>query len=269
MESKFPNMTRDLFAMMGSSSAHDFDESLKWLYDRWRIFDRYDDFFDHEVAVFFRFDTKQLRDVKSCQLQVGVVNNIEYDVLRPELIKHDRYYQRRDKGLTTLRSGNWSWDPSVYGNAETGTYRRKISRDNMIIVQSKLNRTYLATFKTSHTLGEGSLNETLDDGTPTGRVISIPGVNVTRRLNNQGITSDLDFTNWKVFASYVNNFQYAADTVICDGKKGDFFDSSYRMAYPPSKTDTTLKLKEGRSFYLVVVCGILFHTSTTHTTMSS
>ena len=79
--------------MMGTSLSHAFDESLKYVYAKWNVFSSYDRFFEHDAATFVRFDRKQLRNVKSCQLQVGMVNKLQYDGLRTEMMQHDREYQ--------------------------------------------------------------------------------------------------------------------------------------------------------------------------------
>ena len=94
--------------MMGLSLSHAFDESLKYVYAKWKVFSAYDRFFDHDIATFVRFDRKQLKDVKSCQLQIGLVNKLEYEALRKNLIKHDREYAK-SKWLPSLATGNFSW----------------------------------------------------------------------------------------------------------------------------------------------------------------
>jgi hypothetical protein len=84
--------------MIGNSLSHKFDESLKYLYAQYQIFATgADDFFDHSVAAFVRFSNKaQLQLLKSCQLQLGVANRMQFDALSPYLPKYDREYQRQE-----------------------------------------------------------------------------------------------------------------------------------------------------------------------------
>lgn len=55
------------------------------------------------------------------------------------------------------------------------------------------------------------------------------GINVERTLRTKydvatsASEPDPGFTDWMVYASYVNNFQYSATEIVCDGKKGAFF----------------------------------------------
>ena len=104
--------------MQGTSLSHAFDESLKYVYAKWGIFSAYQGFFEHDAATFVRFDTKELNKVKSCQLQFGMVNKLQYESLRPELDKHDREYQKK-QWMSTMETGNFSWHLDRYGNSET------------------------------------------------------------------------------------------------------------------------------------------------------
>lgn len=68
--SDIANSTVTLAEMQGTSLTHAFGgESLKFLYQKWNVFQSSGEFFDHEVAAFFRFDKKKKieKDVKSCQ----------------------------------------------------------------------------------------------------------------------------------------------------------------------------------------------------------
>merc|ERR1719191_1537974 len=102
--------------MMGVSLAHAFNEPLKFLYAKSKIFRSFDALFPHQVVSFVRFDTKQLQKLKSCQLQVGVVNRKEFEVLRPYLTKHNRVYQS-EEFLTSLTTSNFTWGTTKWSNS--------------------------------------------------------------------------------------------------------------------------------------------------------
>lgn len=74
-------------------------------------------------------------------------------------------------------------------------------------------------------------------------------VNVERRLrtkfgiNTQAAEPPVDFTDWMVFATYVNNFQYSAEGAVCDGKTGRFFNQAY------VKADTMDKVGFNQAYY--------------------
>lgn len=224
-------MTRTLSEMIGSSSAHKFDESLKYVYEKWALFRDYDKFFDHDISAFVRLDPKELRNVKSCQLQFGLVSKLQYEALRQDLAKYDREYQvsilwvggtrvslasflttifcvssahlfrvfcvhlsagvlgtflrgtvilrpggcecclsrfieetvrnttltfQKQKMLFSLRTGNFSWDPEKYTNLESGTWRRGLSLDNMMVLTHSLNADQAKAFQNSTAYGGGS-----------------------------------------------------------------------------------------------------------------
>lgn len=122
MDSPYPNMTRYVKEMAVTSDTHNYDESLRYAYSDLGLLPQVKTFFDHDVAAFFRFDRKQLRNVKSCQFQAGVVSRYQYESLRPSLMKYSREYQKTTTGaMSTMRSSNFSWALPYYTNTESGT----------------------------------------------------------------------------------------------------------------------------------------------------
>ena len=152
-----PNMTRSLFDLRGSSDTHEFDESMKYIYQSWGVFDSYKGFFDHTAVAFFRVDTKQTQNVKSCQLQVGLVNRLEYEGVRSVLSKHNREYQTASN-LPSLSTNNWTWHPINYNKLESGTWRRNISQDTLTFVQSNMTASQALRFMKATTYGKYSVN---------------------------------------------------------------------------------------------------------------
>ncbi|CAD7968173.1 unnamed protein product [Amoebophrya sp. A120] len=247
MDSPYPNMTRFIREMAVTSDTHNYDESLRYAYSDLGLLPSVKTFFDHDVAAFVRFDRKQLRNVKSCQFQAGVVAKYQYEALRPSLLKHSREYQKTTSGkaMDTLASSNFSWAVSHYTNTESGTWRRRTSMDNMMIITSNWTTANAKAFMQSTAWGKYRVNverrlRTVY-GINTGYNDSLSLSNNTANMARSQVPIDL--VDWMLFASYVNNFQYSADTMICDGKRDAFFNTAYVKANKPTKTDKTLTLK--------------------------
>ena len=49
----------------------------------------------------------------------------------------------------------------------------------------------------------------------------------------------------------MNNFEYSAEGVVCDGKSDNFFNMAYIKAYPITKDDTELILKSDPGVWTV------------------
>lgn len=218
IQSPFPNMTRFIRDMAVTSDTHNFDESLRYAYSNVGLLESYNQFFDHKAVAFIRFDRKQLRDLKSCQLQFGIVNRYQYEALRPDLMKGEgataRLYQNKSIGLSTLASGNFSWARQHYTNEESGTWRRRVSMDNLMMIESGLTGPEVVTFMNTTSLGKYA-------------------VNVERRLRTQygmlttSSKAPAEFTDWMLYASYVNNFQYSAEQVLRVLGEGATWESSH------------------------------------------
>ncbi|CAD7969536.1 unnamed protein product [Amoebophrya sp. A120] len=239
IESPMPNATRYLREMAVTSSTHNFDESLRYAYSDLGLMGASDEFFDHDVVAFVRFDPKQLRNVKSCQVQVGLVSRYQYDALRPYLLKYDREYQRKTM-MDTMVTGNWSWHPDFYTNTESGTWRRRSSQNNLMIMESSWTAAQIRQFMQNVAYGRYQVNverRMRDFGFETG-VNSSTGV-----VTNTDVTVPVVFTDWMLFLNYVNNFQYSAEQIVCDGKLGTYFNPALLRAEPPTKYARTLILK--------------------------
>eukprot|EP00392_Amoebophrya_sp_AT5.2_P013972 g14105.t1 len=250
-ESPFPNMTRHLRDLAVASSTHSFDESVRYAHNELGVFKSYEFFFDHDAQAFIRFDRKQLSRIKNCQLQLGLVNRYQYEALRPFLLKFNREYQKTDM-LTTLKTSNWTWSPSLYTNVETGTWSRKGSADNMLVLTSAWGTVAAKEFMQSVAYGKYQVNVERklrsDFGIDTGYNLS-----ASVKENVIGMYAarvPVILTDWMLFATYVNNFMYSANSIICDGKTG-FFNPAYVMAAKPGKADKVLYLKRAIVLYPV------------------
>ncbi|CAD7934208.1 unnamed protein product [Amoebophrya sp. A25] len=241
IESPMPNMTRFLREMSVTSSTHNFDESLRYAYSDLGLMGDADEFFDHDAVAFVRFDTKQMRNIKSCQVQVGLVSRYQYDALRPFLLKFNREYQRKNM-MDTMVTDNWSWHPSLYTNVESGTWRRRGSQDNLMIMRSGWTAAAARRFMQTVAYGKYQVNierRMREFGIDT-------GYNATSGIfdvSGSSLAVPSVMTDWMLFATFVNNFQYSAEAVICDGKSGDFFHQAFVKAEPPGKYDKVLTLK--------------------------
>jgi hypothetical protein len=243
-DSPLANSTRVMSELVGTSMTHKFDESLKYIYQAYNAFGSTGQFFDHNFYAFARFDRKQLRYLKSCQMQVGVVNRLEYDALRPELRKYDRMYQGSDY-LKTLSYDDWSWNPSYY-ESTSGTWRRKTSYDNMLMVGSAVNATYAMEFANYTDLGTYNVNVTK----ALYRQYGVNGKTAT--------TASPLFVDWMFYASYVNNFKYTVESIMCDGRSGSFFKMNNAVGIAPGKSDAMMSLESAviwpmkTPFYIIV-----------------
>ena len=52
------------------------------------------------------------------------------------------------------------------------------------------------------------------------------------------------------FSRYVNNFQYSAESIVCDGKKDRFFNQAYVKAEPVDKVG--LFFGENEFFFIIM-----------------
>eukprot|EP00397_Hematodinium_sp_SG-2012_P000345 GEMP01000345.1.p1 GENE.GEMP01000345.1~~GEMP01000345.1.p1 ORF type:complete len:2348 (+),score=515.02 GEMP01000345.1:124-7044(+) len=234
INSENPSVSKTLSDMLGVSLSQAFPtDSLKYMYARWNMFADNEDFFEHDAYVFFRVDPEQMRLIKSCQLQVGLVNALEFKTFQPYLKMHDREMQKNDY-LTSIRSTTKSWDPDKY-SARTGTYRRLYSSDTLLLVQSKITKErVMELMNTNNIEGMAKVNTSgmLEDDVDLTRDPSKP---------------PLEFVDWMFWVSYVNNFKRTADTMICDGKKGAMFITDKLRAIPPHKDSTVLEIVEDAS----------------------
>jgi hypothetical protein len=69
------------------------------------------------------------------------------------------------------------------------------------------------------------------------------------------------FMDWTFYASYVNNFNFSADTTYCDGKSKSFFNTGFATGQMMGKNDRVIELLEPWSYprvdppFLVLITG--------------
>jgi len=93
--------------MQGATASHLFDDTMMYWYLKRNVFQSLADFFEHKVALYMRFDRDQLRQLKSCQLQVGLVNEAMFNLVKDD-IKEDR---RLFAAFPFLKSNPFCWRP--------------------------------------------------------------------------------------------------------------------------------------------------------------
>eukprot|EP00435_Cladocopium_sp_Y103_P040387 s929_g11.t1 len=93
--------------MQGSTASHMFDDTMMYWYLKRNIFQSLTDFFEHKVALFLRFDRDQLRQLKTCQLQVGLINQALFNLVKDN-VKEDR---RLFGSFPFFKSNPFCWKP--------------------------------------------------------------------------------------------------------------------------------------------------------------
>ncbi|CEM02545.1 unnamed protein product [Vitrella brassicaformis CCMP3155] len=211
---------RSLSDMQGAGIAHSFQESLKFFYARNNILtDNTKTYFDHDLYTFVRFDSKQLRMAKSCQVQLSVANAIQFRVLE-EALKGNREYFNEEY-LSSFATSNVSWAPS---NWDSSTHQWKTTnQDNLVLISSSLTKVDKETFANSTALGPDR-------------------VNVPSQISSLGL-DDESWLDWLFFVGYVNNFNYTVQSTLCDGRSPNY---AFAFASPPNQTDTELQLTKAR-----------------------
>ncbi|CAL1154731.1 unnamed protein product, partial [Cladocopium goreaui] len=93
--------------MQGSTASHMFDDTMMYWYLKRNIFQSLTDFFEHKVALFLRFDRDQLRQLKTCQFQVGLINQALFNLVKDN-VKEDR---RLFGSFPFFKSNPFCWKP--------------------------------------------------------------------------------------------------------------------------------------------------------------
>ncbi|CEM30546.1 unnamed protein product [Vitrella brassicaformis CCMP3155] len=157
LSSPTENIERGMHEMMASSASHQFDETLKHFYaenDRFSEFE--EDMFDHNVVAFFRFDKTQLRELKPCQLQVGLVNTAEFKILEDAMIA-DRIYQSPNY-TQTLATDSFTWTTASW-DSRTKRWSDDLTKGtNVVLLKSSYTRAQLAAFKNTTAYGPLNVN---------------------------------------------------------------------------------------------------------------
>ncbi|CAE7448576.1 unnamed protein product [Symbiodinium natans] len=93
--------------MQGATASHLFDDTMMYWYLKRNVFQSLSDFFEHKVALYMRFDRDQLRQLKSCQLQVGLINEAAFNLVK-DAVKEDR---RLFASFPFMKSNPFCWQP--------------------------------------------------------------------------------------------------------------------------------------------------------------
>ncbi|CAJ1370768.1 unnamed protein product [Effrenium voratum] len=130
--------------MQGSTSSHFFDDTMMYWYLKRNVFQSLTDFFEHKVALYLRFDRDQLRQLKSCQLQVGLLNQALFNLVKDN-VKQDR---RLFGAFPFFKSNPFCWTPDNWNDL---THRFAPAADesvtaNLVTLQATLKLSELLDF---------------------------------------------------------------------------------------------------------------------------
>ena len=109
--------------MQGSTASHMFDDTMMYWYLKRNIFQSLTDFFEHKVALFLRFDRDQLRQLKTCQLQVGLINQALFNLVKDN-VKEDR---RLFASFPFLKSNPFCWKPDNWNELSIGLLLKQMN----------------------------------------------------------------------------------------------------------------------------------------------
>src|SRR5690606_38570458 len=172
--------------ILDSQATHSFNsETLKYLYSIYGVTDTPTILYPHDAVLYLRFPESQLQQLKSCQLQVVLVNEKEFSVLKnASLLQHPSLINR----LTSLTTAQQTWIPSNFGKGGIfkGTW-------NLL----QLNKKY----------GWAEVNQFWAQNPDL-----LPG---EQRF-------DPAFVNYRLMLNYVNHFHYVVNEVICGDKPHTF-----------------------------------------------
>jgi hypothetical protein len=184
------------------------------------------EFHPHSVSLFLRFKADELTTLKPCQLQVGMMNTGQMEVLTQYDEDEDNYYIPREYQssdmMTTLETTSSTW---AFADA------KNLGKTNMF----RLDRDY----------SEDEFNNFLKL-----KNYGSLDIDVMDRVNFLYGENREMFQDWTFFVNYVNNLQYTHTKYQCDSEQvgfGEFADMNFYFtsstrAVVPAVSDNTLIL---------------------------
>jgi hypothetical protein len=150
-------------------------------------------FVPHTAHLFVRFKQEEISLVKPCQLQVGLVNSVQYDLLTvkdPQTGNNyvPKSYQSKEF-MTSYQTTNKSWAFDYYTS--------HLSDINLVTLSTKVTQQEYEQFKQQESYGDLSFN-------------------IKHRINETYGSDISQFMNYKFFVNYMNTFQYTHNSYLCD-----------------------------------------------------
>jgi len=96
--------------MGGASSSHMFPDTMMYWYAKRSIFTKDKTFFDHKVGLYVRFNPDQLSKLKSCQLQVGLINDAAFRLIAKPVKEDRRLFDK----FPYILSKSFCWKPANF-----------------------------------------------------------------------------------------------------------------------------------------------------------
>ena len=203
-------------------STHSFAETIKVLYEDALVYPTDNGFFNHTAIVYARIPQTALRAIKPCQAQLLLYNKAVYNGLSQGYVLNDRSYQSPQL-FPGLVSTDELWRPSLFGSSGSRQNRIELSNNSRMLLKlsSRMTSDMMTKFATNQSWGSQSAN-----------LSEFYNISDTRSSNSDsGIMTQLDFLNWELGFSYVNNMQYTFTNISCDGDE-----TSFDLLYAQSNT---------------------------------
>jgi hypothetical protein len=185
-------------------------------------------FSNHTAYAFFRFDESQLEKIKSCQLEVGIINKDLFDLLNSEP-PDARAGSTRMKEFQFINTSSSTWDPEIFtgpGGFRSAPLESTLIRLSAQIADYDLLGELRGFLNNANYYGINVKERARNTDDPTRRGIVLPPckdpggywcrIDGQENWKEEALASVLD--GWGIFVNYVHNANVTVTEMTCDGK---------------------------------------------------
>jgi hypothetical protein len=173
-------------------------------------------FSNHTAYAFVRFDDSQLEKIKSCQLEVGIINKDLFDLLNTEP-PDARAGSNRMMEFQFINTSTATWDPALFtgsGGVRSAPLESSLIRLSSQIAEYDLIGERRGFLSNANYYGINVKERARKPcGDPTGYWCRVDGQDTWRE---EALASVLD--GWGIFVNYVHNANVTVTEMSCDGK---------------------------------------------------